>query len=288
VFAGRNLAVPWDGGYLYRCRRCDLGFRHPIRRQEEYEALYEAASDQVWVSATLRPDQLRVRNLMVSAKGSGRVLDVGCYDGALLASLGPQFEKYGIEASSAAAASAQGKGIKIIASRIRDLASTDLHFDIVCAVDVIEHVPDPRVFLELLARRLAPGGLIIVSSGNIDTQGWRFAGGRYWYCRFPEHISFISRAWGDKVASDLGLDLYIADYFAHGELDPSFLSSARRQFFRHVAISNFKVFVISLLPGCTQRVPPRSSYGGPGLFEDHVILAFRKSEPNGLDQVCTR
>jgi SAM-dependent methyltransferase len=132
-------------------------------------------------------------------------LSVGCYDGVLLGTLGPKYRKFGVEASAAAAREAQRRGIDIVAPRIRDLAAVDHHFDVVCAVDVIEHVADPRAFVQMLVQRLAPGGTLIISTGSIDTPAWRFAGGGYWYCSYPEHISFISPAWATSVARELGL-----------------------------------------------------------------------------------
>ncbi|MEO8153797.1 MAG: hypothetical protein ABI605_12060 [Rhizobacter sp.] len=60
IFAGQPLNPPWDGGALYQCRRCHLGFRHPIRSEAEYETLYAAASEKIWVSDALRVDQQHV------------------------------------------------------------------------------------------------------------------------------------------------------------------------------------------------------------------------------------
>ena len=39
-------------------------------------------------------------------------------------------------------------------------------FDLVCSLEVIEHVPDPRAFTAALAGALAPGGLMILSTPN--------------------------------------------------------------------------------------------------------------------------
>ena len=39
-------------------------------------------------------------------------------------------------------------------------------FDLVTAMEVVEHVADPKAFLASLAARLAPGGLMILSTPN--------------------------------------------------------------------------------------------------------------------------
>ena len=39
-------------------------------------------------------------------------------------------------------------------------------FDLICLTDVLEHLEDPRACLRALASRLAPGGLVVVSTPN--------------------------------------------------------------------------------------------------------------------------
>ena len=276
VFAGQPLEPPWNGGSLYACRRCQLTFRHPIRSADEYEHLYERASGTVWVSGALRTDQRLVRALIESTcPTAGKVLDVGCYDGSLLASLGPRIRKYGVEASASAAEKARQQGVEIVGTRIEALASIAEQFEVVCAVDVIEHVSDPRAFIALLARRLSPGGTLIVSTGSTDTPAWRFAGGRYWYCSFPEHISFISPAWARATAVALELEVIDARRFAYGDLSARSLARQRRRFYRKVAQARLGDSLRAWLPGAPVHSGPKQSHGQPGLFEDHVLISFR-------------
>ena len=282
IFAGQDLVPAWDGGSLYRCRRCQLTFRHPIRSDRDYEGLYASAPETIWVSAALRPDQLHVRQRIESAGAAASVLDVGCYDGALLDSLGPSFRKFGVEASAAARQQAQKKGIEIVAATIRELAAVTEKFDVICAVDVIEHVSDPRAFVSTLADRLLPNGTLIVSTGTPDVPAWRFAGGRYWYCSFPEHISFTSQAWARAVAAELGLELVEAHRFAYSEMAEPQRSRMRRSFFRKVARAKFKSWFASWTAGEGGPPPPNASYGLPGLFDDHLLISFKKTGASSL------
>jgi 2-polyprenyl-6-hydroxyphenyl methylase/3-demethylubiquinone-9 3-methyltransferase len=43
-------------------------------------------------------------------------------------------------------------------------------FDLITCMEVIEHVADPAVFVGALAKRLAPGGLLVLSTPNAT--GW--------------------------------------------------------------------------------------------------------------------
>jgi 2-polyprenyl-6-hydroxyphenyl methylase/3-demethylubiquinone-9 3-methyltransferase len=51
-----------------------------------------------------------------------------------------------------------------------DVQALDGRFDLITCMEVIEHVADPAAFVHALARRLAPGGLLILSTPNAT--GW--------------------------------------------------------------------------------------------------------------------
>ena len=99
-----------------------------------------------------------------------RVLDVGCGAGLLaepLARLGARVT--GIDAAPEVIAVARdhaaGQGLEID-YRAGDVQHLDGEFDLVTAMEVIEHVADPAAFLKALVARLAAGGLLILSTPN--------------------------------------------------------------------------------------------------------------------------
>ena len=97
-------------------------------------------------------------------------LDVGCGAGLLaepLARMGAQVTAVDAarELIEAAKAHADGQGLAID-YRHSAVEVLDGSFDLVTSMEVIEHVADPHAFLRSLAARLAPGGLIVLSTPN--------------------------------------------------------------------------------------------------------------------------
>jgi len=98
------------------------------------------------------------------------LIDIGCGGGLVtepMARLG--FAVTGIDAAgesiAVATAHAQSLGLAI---DYREAAAESLSgpFDVVLALEIIEHVTDPRAFALECARLLAPGGLMIVATLN--------------------------------------------------------------------------------------------------------------------------
>ena len=101
-------------------------------------------------------------------------LDVGCGAGLLaepLARLGA--EVTGLDAAPELIAvardhaAAQGLEIDYRAGELEELQG---QFDLITCMEVIEHVADPAAFVKALAKRLAPNGLLVMSTPNAT--GW--------------------------------------------------------------------------------------------------------------------
>ena len=101
-------------------------------------------------------------------------LDVGCGAGLLaepLARLGAMVT--GIDATPEVIAVAREHAAAIgleIDYRVGDVQALGGQYDLVTCLEVIEHIADPATFLKALAARLAPGGLLILSTPNAT--GW--------------------------------------------------------------------------------------------------------------------
>ena len=97
-------------------------------------------------------------------------LDVGCGAGLLaepVARLGAKVT--GIDATPAVIAVAREHAATMaldIDYRVGDVQELEGQFDLVTCMEVIEHVAEPAAFVKALAKRLAPDGLLIMSTPN--------------------------------------------------------------------------------------------------------------------------
>jgi 2-polyprenyl-6-hydroxyphenyl methylase/3-demethylubiquinone-9 3-methyltransferase len=131
-------------------------------------------------------------------------LDLGCGAGLLcepLARLGAAVT--GVDAAAeniaAAAAHAQGMGLDI-RYMAGEVAGLDIGtFDLVTSVEVIEHVADKPAFLADVAARLAPDGLLVMSTPN------RTAASRVLLVGAAEAVGYVPRGthhWEDFVTPE--------------------------------------------------------------------------------------
>jgi 2-polyprenyl-6-hydroxyphenyl methylase / 3-demethylubiquinone-9 3-methyltransferase len=136
---------------------------------------------------------------------AGKVaLDIGCGAGLVcepLARLGAEVTGVDAAAENVAAASqhaeAMGLDIRYMAGEV---AGQDIGtFDLVTCVEVVEHVADKPAFLRDVAARLAPGGLLVMSTPN------RTATSRVLLVGAAEAVGYVPRGthrWSDFVTPE--------------------------------------------------------------------------------------
>jgi SAM-dependent methyltransferase len=169
----------------------------------------------------------------------GRLLDIGCDTGALLAVARDDFrmDVLGVEISAAAAE--VGRRLHQVDVRVGELTTLGLpsaSFDFITAIDVLEHTANPLGFLLEIRRILRPGGrLYLVTVDHdavINTIG---LGLSRWLGRrvrpllerlyIPQHEYYFTRGTLRRLVEKAGLRLaahhgreFPLDEFAHGVL----------------------------------------------------------------------
>ncbi|MEO6244462.1 MAG: class I SAM-dependent methyltransferase [Opitutaceae bacterium] len=147
-----------------------------------------------------------------------RLLDFGCGAGGFLKFLrehgtlaGRPLELTGHDVGSYADQLRDRDGFRIL--DLDALArEPDARYDVISLIEVIEHLPSPVEPLQLVARLLKPGGLLLLTTGNLDSPVARRAGLHYRYCAPEIHVSLFTPRALERLYARVGLEPQIVRY----------------------------------------------------------------------------
>ncbi|NNE67701.1 MAG: methyltransferase domain-containing protein [Pyrinomonadaceae bacterium] len=117
------------------------------------------------VPSSKSDEELRTQNSKLKTqnlKQAFRILDVGCGTGANLEMLAEFGEAEGVDVSDEALKFCQSKGLKVHKGLAEDLPFEDGEFDIVTALDVVEHLDDDIAGLKEIFRVTCADGKALV------------------------------------------------------------------------------------------------------------------------------
>jgi SAM-dependent methyltransferase len=187
---------------VLRCAGCGLGRTETAAFEPDryYTGDYftgqrsDGYADYRGAEAVLRREFSRTVEFIRARSDGGRLLEVGCAYGFFLQEAKPYFEVCGIELAADAAAYCRQSGLAVHGGVADEATLQRLgSFDVIVMLDVIEHLPDPHGMLRLLGRHLAPGGIIVITTGDFGSLVARLSG-RYWRLMTPpQHLWFFTR-----------------------------------------------------------------------------------------------
>jgi SAM-dependent methyltransferase len=125
------------------------------------------AEDWDWWHAGRRRVLARILRRGLSSCGlpvsGAEILDVGCGTGGTTAFLGREHRVIGCDVATDAVRLARGRGLALVRASAESLPFSPASFDVVLALDVLEHHDDDSAVALEARRVLRPGGLLLVT-----------------------------------------------------------------------------------------------------------------------------
>jgi len=184
---------------LVRCRRCSMIYANPVPEEMATGNFYDQAGSEYLTPEKLESDYADVRferelKLFRSFCPRGSVLDVGCSSGGFLYQLKKRFPNdytvLGTDVSTEPLAHAAKMGVPVVNGEFLN-QTFDGKFDAVTFWAVMEHLSEPKLFLQKAAAILKPGGHCFVLTPNMKSLAVRLIGAKYRYI-FPEHLNYFT------------------------------------------------------------------------------------------------
>jgi SAM-dependent methyltransferase len=212
---------PENGLGLVQCDQCGLVFVSPRPDPNELYALYGETyfhnneSGTVGYTNYLR-DEGNIRKTFAGRLKHlsryiqpGKALDVGCAAGFFLAEAQKSgWTVEGLDVSSFAVSYAsQQFGLRVRQGTFTEMDFTDT-FDLVTMWDVIEHVPDPKTYIQRAASVLRSGGVFALATPDVDSLPARLTGKRWvGYKLSEEHVYYFSATTLSRLLDEAGFDV---------------------------------------------------------------------------------
>lgn len=165
---------------LYACNQCGLLKQIPTPSWERissyypsnYVAFQKTLQADSWFTNTIKQVGYSERIKLVKRyKNGGRWIDVGCGTGDFLGYLQKfkEWNLYGLEPIEEAAQKAEERtNLPIIKTAFENIPSGyENFFDVITMWEVIEHLYDPVLAIEIAAKILKPGGILLISTPNL-------------------------------------------------------------------------------------------------------------------------
>ncbi len=124
---------------------------------------------------------------------AGRLLEIGCGSGAMLAQLECLgWRAQGIDLDPAAVRTARSRGLKVDQGQLAEQGYEPASFDVVVMSHVIEHVHDPRALLSDIRGLLTEEGELVLLTPNSQSLWHRCFGAAWMSLDPPRHLHLFN------------------------------------------------------------------------------------------------
>jgi SAM-dependent methyltransferase len=189
--------------HFFRCQNCQLLFVHPAYDAREiYDETYFKGGSHGFGFSNYEIDKIASSKYLTKllkwalreSKGeSQRLLDVGAANGFFLTICNNEgIEAEGVEISQEAVNWAEKLGRKVTCSTIEDF-KTYRKYEIISALDVLEHISRPVEFIQSIRELLAEKGIFLINVPYEGSLSAKLAGKKWHALLPPEHWFYFNK-----------------------------------------------------------------------------------------------
>ncbi len=240
---GENDSTPAFEKFTFQyvtCRRCDTDYMSPRPSPRLMADYYSDSENYRYWAEHIFPASEEARREKVHKPWLDRVIgycDRHAIPRGVLMEIGSGFGTFAalaqassvftrvvaVEANPEMAAACRSRGLEVINKRIEDVTGKLAAADVAAAFEVIEHLFEPRAFLEQCARLMRPGGLLVLSCPN--GQGFDIALlGSVSLAIDPEHVNLFNPRSLPLLVESCGFQ--VLEVSTPGRLDAEFVRTA--------------------------------------------------------------
>lgn len=190
---------------LLSCEDCGLVFSEKIPSEKElcefYDSDKETRANYFSPITKLRYEELL--NQFEVFRSSGNLLEVGAGNGYFLEiAQEKKWNIHGTEVSENCIDKCIKKEIQLDKGQLSELKYPDNHFDVIVAIELIEHLIDPKKFVQECYRILRPGGLMYVTTPNFNSILRYKLKDQYDVISYPNHLMYFTQKTLTKLFED--------------------------------------------------------------------------------------
>ncbi|MFT5208016.1 MAG: 2-polyprenyl-3-methyl-5-hydroxy-6-metoxy-1,4-benzoquinol methylase [Candidatus Omnitrophota bacterium] len=158
---------------LLSCSKCGLVYTHPKSSSDELTREYKTMVDVKYIAEQngLRVQAQAIMQKIQVYKQNGKLLDIGCGSRILLdEAKRTGWDAQGIDISTSAKPYTQNNDqINLASGSLQDIHFPDKSFDAITMLDILEHQPNPKEFLQEVYRVLKHDGVLYINTPDINS-----------------------------------------------------------------------------------------------------------------------
>jgi len=207
----------WSKKYdnLLRCEKC--GFIRAenhffnIKPEEIYNQKYFSKGD---YADYIKEESSLVDNFknrlkeIVKFKKRGQLLEIGSAYGYFLKEAGKYFAVTGIDIDRYVCEQARNiSKKKIICGNFLDINFKNKKYDVICLFDTIEHLKQPKEYLQKIFKILKNAGIVAIETGDIASLLPKIQGHKWRLIKPKYHLSYFSKNTLTRLLKDTGFEI---------------------------------------------------------------------------------